>query len=190
MDALVIFGAKKDLVGADLPSLPLSDTVNGCLSSFDQYKAKHSHQSLDRVVHAYILLQYAGTLSVAGLLMLLSLSAGLGVPLILQQILDLVAFKDVVPESMWSVTPLPDTNGFPLFTLSNWTLAGILIALKIASTVLGRLHDTIVKRVAFQLRTLFISCVAMKALTVSPLKSGEFSKGQILNLINVDTENI
>ncbi|ORY48056.1 hypothetical protein BCR33DRAFT_782465 [Rhizoclosmatium globosum] len=189
MDALVIFGAKKDLVGADLPSLPLSDTVDGCLSSFDQYKAKHPHQSLDRVVYAHILLQYAGTMCVAGILMLLSLSAGLGVPLILQQILDLVAFKDVVPESMWSVTPLPDTNGFPLFTLSNWTLAGILIALKIASTVFGRLHDTIVKRVAFQLRTfLYLCCDESVDCVATEVR--EFSKGQILNLINVDTENI
>ncbi|KAI9352834.1 P-loop containing nucleoside triphosphate hydrolase protein [Obelidium mucronatum] len=48
----------------------------------------------------------------------------------------------------------------------------------------------IMKRVAFNVRTVLINAIVKKSLTISSSKANEFSKGYVLNLVNVDSESV
>ncbi|KAJ3082015.1 Multidrug resistance-associated protein 1 [Rhizoclosmatium hyalinum] len=93
---------------------------------------------------------------------------------------------------LWELAPIPNNliKGFPLITKSTWSLAFLILGLKLSATLFGRTKDFIIKRSAFNIRTVLINAVTKKALTVSSSESNEFSNGYILNLINVDCEAV
>ncbi|KAJ3035928.1 hypothetical protein HDU99_010541, partial [Rhizoclosmatium hyalinum] len=99
--------------------------------------------------------------------------------------------KQNIP-GLWEIVPIQPEffKGFPLFTKSAWSLAFLILGLKVASSIFGRAKDFILKRVAFNIRTVLINAVVKKSLTISSAKANEFSKGYVLNLINVDSESV
>ncbi|KAI9337746.1 ABC transporter type 1, transmembrane domain-containing protein [Obelidium mucronatum] len=134
---------------------------------------------------------------ISGFLFLLSIACSCGIALVLQQVIDLVAFKSTVDElapGQWDNVPLADYankfSGFPLITKSAVALGFLLLGLKVGSSVFGRLHDMIMKQVAFNVRTVLINAIVKKSLTISSSKATEFSKGYVLNLVNVDSESV
>ncbi|KAJ3141923.1 hypothetical protein HK100_005319 [Physocladia obscura] len=125
----------------------------------------------------------------SGVCMLLGVAGVVGAPLVLQQIIDLAAFHDAVPANVdWDTVPIPQLPGFPLVTKNAYLLAAVLLVLKVLASVFGRLCDSLVRRVAFNIRSLLIKAVVRKSLNIKP--DPRFSPGYVLNLINVDSESI
>ncbi|KAJ3027434.1 UNVERIFIED_CONTAM: ATP-binding cassette sub- C member 8 [Siphonaria sp. JEL0065] len=200
MTNLVILGAKKDLEGSDLPDLRPQDLAANTHDWTAEFLAKHeafllkenkSVREKSPTLFGSLLRQFGILWIASGIIFLISIASMVGIPLVLQQVIDLTVFRSQVPDQYWDSVAIPDSfPGFPLYTKSNWNLACLLLALKVISTLFGRMHDMITKRIAFQIRTILISAIVKKSLTISNTKSTEFSKGYVLNLINVDSESI
>ncbi|KAJ3226413.1 Multidrug resistance-associated protein 1 [Chytriomyces hyalinus] len=206
MTSIIRKGAKQDLEGSDLPKLREVDLaantsdwtlpILGTNQTSSQTAQKHASMFGSMLAATWPLWLASGILN------LVSISGILGIPLVLQQIIDLASAKSVVdnlsglPPGAWDsdLVTLEQINervpGFKLMTKSSVKLAFLLLGLKVVSSVTGRLHDTITRRLIFNTRTILMNAVARKSLTISPAMATEFSKGYVLNLVNVDTEAI
>ncbi|KAJ3230012.1 Multidrug resistance-associated protein 1 [Chytriomyces hyalinus] len=205
MTAIIRKGAKQDLQGSDLPKLRSVDLAANTpdwtlhvlgTNSMSPQMAKNATMLGSMLAATWPLWIASGILNLA------SIAGTLGTPLVLQQIINLALAKSAVdnlaelPAGAWDsdLVTLEQINenipGFKLLTKSSVKLAFLLLALKVVSSVTGRLHDTITTRLAFNARTVLMNAVARKSLAISPTVATEFSKGYVLNLVNVDTEAI
>ncbi|KAJ3007140.1 UNVERIFIED_CONTAM: ATP-binding cassette sub- C member 8, partial [Siphonaria sp. JEL0065] len=202
MTKIVILSVKKDLAGSDLPTLKSQDlaatTPNWVEVFLQQHRIYEETKKGKKPTLFSALIKHVLALwSISGFLYLLSIAALCGIPLVLQQVIDLSAFKSAVDAAApghWDDVPLEQFadkfSGFPLVTKSALILGFTLLGLKISSTVFGRLHDMITKRAAFNIRTVLINAIVKKSLTISSSQANQFSKGYILNLVNVDSESV
>ncbi|ORY48057.1 hypothetical protein BCR33DRAFT_805124 [Rhizoclosmatium globosum] len=130
----------------------------------------------------------------SGLLYILNIACLVGTPLVLQQVIDLAAFNATLIEQkvpgLSAPTPVESNTiqEFPLITNSSWTIAFLLLSVKVSGTFFGCAKEFIVKRLAFNIRTVLVKTVAEKTLTISASKAKEFS--YVLNVVNVDAESI
>ncbi|KAJ3061387.1 ABC transporter C member 13 [Podochytrium sp. JEL0797] len=201
MTKIVMLGAKKELQGEDLPTLKAQDlaatTPDWAQTFLDNNRAyiPNNENGKRPSFFGALAAQMKRLWIASGILFLFSIACMCGIPLVLQQVIDLAGFKaavDAVDPAAWDSVPIPANmfSGFPLFTKSVWAIAFLLLGLKVASTIFGRLHDIIVKRVAFNIRSVLITAIIKKSLTISASKANEFSKGYVLNLVNVDSESV
>ncbi|KAI9352861.1 P-loop containing nucleoside triphosphate hydrolase protein [Obelidium mucronatum] len=172
MTRLILLGAKKDLAGEDLPELrpqDLAANTHDWVAEVSSKKSEYCQQSTTKTSRQLCLGRSQSSLPllwiVSGLIFLISIAAMVGIPLVLQQ----------------------DSH---LYTKSSLNLAFLLLGLKAISTIFGRVHDMITKRIAFQIRTVLINAIVKKSLSISTTRATEFSKGYVLNLINVDSESV
>ncbi|KAJ3227609.1 hypothetical protein HDU81_006565 [Chytriomyces hyalinus] len=205
MTAVIRKGAKQDLEGSDLPNLRSVDlaanTSDWILQTFGTNRIS-SQRAKNTSMFGSMLAATWPLWIASGILILASIAGTLGIPLVLQQIIDLASAKSAVdnlaglPPGAWDLdlVTLEQINqripGFKLMTKSSVKLAFLLLGLKVVSSSTGRLHDTITRRLAFNARTVLMNAVVRKSLTISPAMAIEFSKGYVLNLVNVDTEAI
>ncbi|KAI8844366.1 hypothetical protein BJ741DRAFT_659564 [Chytriomyces cf. hyalinus JEL632] len=205
MTSVIRKGAKQDLEGLDLPTLrsvDLAANTSDWTLPILGTNSMSSQKTGNRTMFGSMVAATWPLWIASGILNLASIAGTLGIPLVLQQIIDLASAKSVVdnlaglPPGAWDsdLVTLEQINesipGFKLMTKSSVKLAFLLLALKVVSSVTGRLHDTITKRLSFNARTVLMNAVARKSLTISPAVATEFSKGYVLNLVNVDTEAI
>ncbi|KAJ3402215.1 hypothetical protein CcCBS67573_g01814 [Chytriomyces confervae] len=194
MTPVIKIGAKRDLDSADLPRLKDSDTAPvtpNWADATDATKASLFSRFLNVARWQWL---------ISGLLVLVSIASMLGIPLVLQQVIDLAGAKSAVesipnlPSNAWDLATLDLINenivGYKLMSKSPVALAFLLLGLKLVSTITGRMHDMITKRVSFNARTVLMSAIVKKSLTISPSTANTFSKGYVLNLINVDAEGV
>ncbi|KAJ3204332.1 ABC transporter C member 13 [Entophlyctis luteolus] len=124
----------------------------------------------------------------SGICKFFGIVASVSVPVVIQQVIDLAGFRAAVTDEMWDSVPIPDFPGFKLVTKNAYVLATIIVILKVAASVFSRLHDTIGRRTAFNIRTVLITGISRK--TLRARADPRFSAGYVLNLLNVDSENI
>lgn len=96
------------------------------------------------------------------------------------------------PEAVaaYNAAILVTTGGIPLFTHSTYAIGGIMLGLKLTYTLCGRATDQIVRRRGLNIKTVLVGAVYKKALKLSAKGSQKYSRGHILNLINVDCESV
>ncbi|KAJ3120054.1 hypothetical protein HK100_012956 [Physocladia obscura] len=162
-----LLGARKDLEGSDLPALALTDpgaAVLGRVSGQRFWRgvgvfggrgcvaAQHSQRC--RLVDSH-------PADVAGAKAAIDADPSL-------------------PPNIWQTIPLDMRNqsivGFPLFSKSSWLLAGVILALKVAAIATRRLHDMIMKRSAFQMRSVMVQAIVRKSLYIDPKYSSKYSQ--------------
>ncbi|KAJ3206817.1 ABC transporter C member 13, partial [Entophlyctis luteolus] len=186
--------AKKTLDDPDLPELKTSDQAahtKDWVRAFEAAVKASRNGSSDAKrpsMFAFLLSAVRDLWVISGAMMLLAVVAAVSTPLVLQQVIDLAGFRAAVPDQVWDSVPIPDFPGFKLVTKNAYVLAVVILILKVANTVFNRLHDTIVRRTAFNIRTVLIAGVSRKALRARP--DPRFSVGYVLNLINADSESI
>ncbi|KAJ3388749.1 ABC transporter C member 13 [Entophlyctis sp. JEL0112] len=186
--------AKKTLDDPDLPELKTSDQAahtKDWVRAFEAAVKASRNGSSDAKrpsMFAFLLSAVRDLWVISGAMMLLGVVAAVSTPLVLQQVIDLAGFRAAVPDQVWDSVPIPDFPGFKLVTKNAYVLAVVILILKVANTVFNRLHDTIVRRTAFNIRTVLIAGVSRKALRARP--DPRFSVGYVLNLINADSESI
>ncbi|ORY48136.1 P-loop containing nucleoside triphosphate hydrolase protein [Rhizoclosmatium globosum] len=201
MTRIVMESNKKQLDPADFPALPTENLVAGTIHwpqhFLDEYKEYEKHrQGKPPTLFGALIGEIRLNVYLSGLLYFLHIVCMVGIPLVLQQVINLAEFYGTVMQmnvpGLWELAPIPNhfIKGFPLITKSAWSLAFLILGLKLSATLLGRTKDFIIKCSAFNIRTVLINVVAKKALTVSSSESNEFSNGFILNLINVDCEAV
>jgi hypothetical protein len=132
---------------------------------------------------------------ISGFLWLISTSSTVAGPLFIQQIIVAAAAPprpsgppDAVAKYNQAI--MSKTGGTPLFLDSTYAIAGIMFGLKVTYTLCGRACDQIVRRLGLNIKTVLISAVYKKALKLSAKGSQKYSRGYILNLVNVDCESV
>ncbi|KAJ3191779.1 hypothetical protein HK101_007416 [Irineochytrium annulatum] len=205
MNPIMAVGAKRALTPDDLPRLPTSDEAEVAQSWvsrwFDDFaswrrlvgegkvKPTNPPRILTGVYKASRFLWFF-----SAFLWLVSILAQICVPLLLQQIIVIVnapplpdnatqAFIDAYNDQIMTFT-----GGFPLLFKTVYPVAGILLAARILASLTGRASDLIVRRQGFRYRSVLVGAIYGKALRTD--LNGEFSKGHVLNLVNVDCESI
>ncbi|ORY48141.1 P-loop containing nucleoside triphosphate hydrolase protein [Rhizoclosmatium globosum] len=201
MTSVVFKSTKKELDATDLPTLRPQDLSAVTPDWPQHFLDKHKEYEQTKVgkpptLFGALVDQARPLWYISGFLYLINIACLVGIPLVLQQVIDLAGFYAAVMKQnipgLWEIVPIQPEffKGFPLFTKSAWSLAFLILGLKVASSIFGRAKDFILKRVAFNIRTVLINAVVKKSLTISSAKANEFSKGYVLNLINVDSESV
>ncbi|KAI9329924.1 P-loop containing nucleoside triphosphate hydrolase protein [Zopfochytrium polystomum] len=122
--------------------------------------------------------RFGFTWLISGILYALSIAAQLAVPTFIQQVIYYLQ---------------SDTDPFAksqLFMPNGLSIAFTIFGLQILSTLFGRSYEQIVRTVTINARTALMGAIYEKSLILSGEARQTFSKGRILNLINVDVQSL
>ncbi|KAI8903608.1 P-loop containing nucleoside triphosphate hydrolase protein [Gorgonomyces haynaldii] len=132
-------------------------------------------------LHKIFFKNYTGTFLLAFLNRALSVGCQLSFPIFMQQILYYLLFY---------VKPIPDVAKPTLLIDNGYLLVFVLFLLQALSSVFNQTAQQMFNSLQININTILISAIYEKSLRLSQKASREFTQGQILNLINVDTEKI
>ncbi|KAJ3342685.1 hypothetical protein HDU83_005987 [Entophlyctis luteolus] len=185
---------KKMLDDGDLPTLPTSDQAahtKDWIRAFEAavaFARSNGKNTKIPTMFSFLLWEVKEKWIASAICKFFDIVASVSVPVVIQQVIDLAGFRAAVTDEMWDSVPIPDFPGFKLVTKNAYVLATIILILKVAASVFSRLHDTIGRRTAFNIRTVLITGISRK--TLRARADPRFSAGYVLNLLNVDSENI
>ncbi|KAJ3195835.1 hypothetical protein HK101_010929 [Irineochytrium annulatum] len=206
MNPIMRVGAKRALTPEDLPRLPTSDEaevaqhwVGRYFHEFALWRQRVSSGVSGKPIAPPRILtgvyqSSRGLWFLSAFLWLISILSQICVPLLLQQIIVIVNLPPIPDNATseymdaYNAQVQTFTGGFPLLFRTVYPIAGILLAARILASLSGRASDLIVRRQGFRYRSVLVGAIYGKALKTD--LSGEFSKGHVLNLVNVDCESI
>ncbi|KAJ3219439.1 Multidrug resistance-associated protein 1 [Dinochytrium kinnereticum] len=181
LDRIMLLGYKRPLEIKDLPLLNPRDQT-GVLSKlivpyWEKLRAylKNPEESKKPNLLKFLISRFIVNWILSGIFLAISTGSQVAVPTFIQQIIYYLQ-----PE-------FPKSN---LIVNNGIAIAFIIFGLQLLFTIFGRTHNQINRTIMVNLRTVLIGAIYEKSLRLSNEAQQTFTQGNILNLINVDTETL